>query len=166
MEGIYHYLGDIAPLDKIFELKEKYCFRLIVDESLAFGVLGNKGRGACEHFNLLPGSVEIITASMSNSLASVGGFCVGDWEMVDHQRLSGLGYCFSASLPPYLATAATGALERIASDSSQRQKCVENARMLRQWLFEIPGEKVFVCLTSITPLNTFNNIYYMQFFLG
>ena len=39
-----------------------------------------------------------------NSLASIGGFCAGDREIVDHQRLSGLGYCFSASLPPYLAT--------------------------------------------------------------
>ena len=40
----------------------------------------------------------------------MGGFCCGNHEMVDHQRLSGLGYCFSASLPPYLATAAIGAL--------------------------------------------------------
>lgn len=39
-----------------------------------------------------------------NSLASIGGFCAGDREIVDHQRLSGLGYCFSASLPPFLAT--------------------------------------------------------------
>lgn len=46
-----------------------------------------------------------------NALSSVGGFCCGNHEMVDHQRLSGLGYCFSASLPPYLATAAIGALD-------------------------------------------------------
>ena len=43
-------------------------------------------------------------AAAGNALASIGGFCCGDREVVDHQRLSGLGYCFSASLPPYLAT--------------------------------------------------------------
>lgn len=45
-----------------------------------------------------------------NSLASIGGFCSGEREVVDHQRLSGLGYCFSAALPPYLATGAAPTL--------------------------------------------------------
>ena len=50
--------------------------------------------------------VDMICASMSTALGSIGGFCVGEQEVVEHQRLSGLGYCFSASLPPYLANAA------------------------------------------------------------
>lgn len=45
-------------------------------------------------------------APAGNSLAAIGGFCSGEREVVDHQRLSGLGYCFSAALPPYLATGA------------------------------------------------------------
>lgn len=49
--------------------------------------------------------VEIIAGSMSNAMGSVGGFCVGDRTITEHQRLSGSGYCFSASLPPYLAAA-------------------------------------------------------------
>lgn len=146
VEGIYQYLGDIAQLDKIYELKEKYKYRLMVDESIAFGVLGENGRGACEHFGLGSGSVEIIVASMSNSLASIGGFCVGDWEIVDHQRLSGLGYCYSASLPPYLATAASAALSKLAIDSGIRRKCQSNSKFLRKNLKAIPGRILKVLL--------------------
>ncbi|PNH00561.1 Long chain base biosynthesis protein 1c [Tetrabaena socialis] len=105
VEGIYSNYGDLAPLDRIWAVKDKYKYRLMVDESHAFGVLGATGRGACEHFNLKPGQVEIIAASMSHAMGSVGGFCVGDQTTVEHQRLSGSGYCFSASLPPYLAAA-------------------------------------------------------------
>ncbi|KAG2495338.1 hypothetical protein HYH03_006608 [Edaphochlamys debaryana] len=104
-EGIFANYGDMAPLDRIWTVKDKYRYRLMVDESHAFGVLGATGRGACEHFGLKPGQVEIISASMSHAMGSVGGFCVGGRDIVEHQRLSGSGYCFSASLPPYLAAA-------------------------------------------------------------
>lgn len=70
MEGIYKVTGDIAPLRKIYELKEKYKFRLVVDESWSFGVLGQSGRGACEHFGLKPSDVEIVCASMGEFLHS------------------------------------------------------------------------------------------------
>lgn len=88
VEGIYANFGDLAPLDRIFALKEKYKYRLIVDESLSLGVLGATGRGACEHFGI-HGRAEIVAASMGNSMATIGGFCCGDREICDHQRLSG-----------------------------------------------------------------------------
>lgn len=67
VEGISHNLGDIAPLDQIFNLKEKFKYRLVLDESLSFGVLGATGRGAAEKFGLRPGQVEIVAASMGYS---------------------------------------------------------------------------------------------------
>ena len=70
MEGIYKATGDMAPLREIYELKEKYKFRLIVDESLSFGVLGERGRGACEHFGLKPSDVEIVCASMGEHICT------------------------------------------------------------------------------------------------
>ena len=75
-----------------------------------------------------------------NALASIGGFCAGEREIVDHQRLSGLGYCFSASLPPFLATAAAGALivlERGAP--SLLPALAGNAALLRRQLADVPG---------------------------
>lgn len=67
----------------------------------------------CFTLDLRAAQVEIICASMGNALASVGGFCVGEKEVVEHQRLSGSGYCFSASLPPFLATAASAAIHHL-----------------------------------------------------
>lgn len=64
VEGISQNLGDIAPLDQIFKLKERFKYRLVLDESLSFGVLGDTGRGAAEHFGLKPGQIEIVAASM------------------------------------------------------------------------------------------------------
>ncbi len=70
----------------------------------------------------------------------MGGFCAGDREIVDHQRLSGLGYCFSASLPPYLATAAIGALDVLETEGPARmQKLRDNASLLRERLPQVPG---------------------------
>lgn len=79
-------------------------------------------------------------ARAGNALGSVGGFCAGDREIVDHQRLSGLGYCFSASLPPFLATAAIGALDVLESDAPRLLPALAfNARLLRSRLADIQG---------------------------
>ncbi|GBF89694.1 serine palmitoyltransferase [Raphidocelis subcapitata] len=119
VEGVYSNTGEVAPLRRIYELKERYKYRLCVEETLSFGVMGERGRGACEAAGLEPGQVEIICASMSGALGSVGGFCVGHSEVCDHQRLCGQGYCFSASLPPYLATAAIAALRILGTPDGQ-----------------------------------------------
>ena len=62
-EGISHTRGTIAPLRHIYNLKTQYKFRLVVDESLSFGVCGERGRGACEAAGLAPSDVEIITGA-------------------------------------------------------------------------------------------------------
>ena len=84
---------------------------------------------------------ESLGARAGNALASVGGFCAGEREIVDHQRLSGLGYCFSASLPPLLATAALGALRTLQGPDAPdlRAALQRNARLLRRLLSDIPG---------------------------
>ena len=77
VEGVYAGSGDIAPMDEIFKLKEEFCHRLVVDESSALGVLGQHGRGACEHFGLQPQQVEIVTATMGKGVASMYLVCNG-----------------------------------------------------------------------------------------
>jgi serine palmitoyltransferase len=75
VEGIYANYGDIAPLDQIVDLKEKFLFRLVLDESLSLGVLGVTGRGALEHLNVDRADVEIAIADLANAFATVGGVC-------------------------------------------------------------------------------------------
>uniref|UniRef100_A0A069DUP1 Serine palmitoyltransferase 1 n=1 Tax=Panstrongylus megistus TaxID=65343 RepID=A0A069DUP1_9HEMI len=113
IEGIYSKTGDMCPFPELMVLKKKYKLRLFIDESLTFGVLGKSGRGITQHFGVSPRDVDLIIASMEYSLATVGGFCVGSDFIVEHQRLSGLGYCFSASLPPLLTVTAITNLKSI-----------------------------------------------------
>jgi hypothetical protein len=96
-----------VPDSDIVQLKKRYKWRIFVDESCSFGVLGKTGRGISEHADVPFLSMDLMVASMACSLASVGGFCAGNYEVVDHQRLNGAGYVFSASQPPFTATAAS-----------------------------------------------------------
>ena len=114
VEGVYRNWGTIAPLKEIVKLKEEFHYRLIVDDSHAIGTLGANGRGSLEHAGLKPMvHCEILTFSLENALGSVGGMTVGSEEVVDHQRLSGAGYCFSASAPPFLSKVCLASVRRL-----------------------------------------------------
>merc|ERR1711970_1493523 len=118
VEGVYMNHGDLCPLPDLVALKNEYKLRLFVEESYSFGTLGVTGRGVTEHFDVDVNEVDLISASLEYSLGSIGGFCCGPSYIIDHQRLSGLGYCFSASLPPMLASAAIEALSVIEESPS------------------------------------------------
>ncbi|XP_057177886.1 serine palmitoyltransferase 1 [Triplophysa rosa] len=127
VEGLYINMADICPLPELVKLKYKYKVRIFLEESMSFGVLGEHGRGVTEHFGVNIDDIDLISANLENALASIGGFCCGRSFVIDHQRLSGQGYCFSASLPPMLAAAAIEALNIMEEDpgifSILRNKC-------------------------------------------
>lgn len=133
-EGMYMSSGDLVPLPKLVEFRNRYRVPIILEESLSFGVLGATGRGTVEHFGLTPDDVDLICVSMSMGMASMGGFCTGKSFVINHQRLSGLGYCFSASLPPLLTTAAIEALNIMENSSDKFQKLRDNAKRMRTLL--------------------------------
>uniref|UniRef100_A0AC35TXP3 Aminotran_1_2 domain-containing protein n=1 Tax=Rhabditophanes sp. KR3021 TaxID=114890 RepID=A0AC35TXP3_9BILA len=134
VEGLYANSADICPLDQIIKLKWQYKVRVFLDESFSFGVLGKSGRGVTEHFGIDVIEVDMIMASLENAFATTGGFCTGRSYVVAHQRLSGLGYCFSASLPPLLATAASEALRIIQREPSRLNALHANAKSLYKGL--------------------------------
>ena len=113
VEGLYAHYGDLCPLPEVLRLAREYKWRVILDDSCGIGVMGATGRGTIEHYGLSTSDVDVLIGSLATSLASVGGFCVGSREVVDHQRLSGAGYCFSASAPPFSCATATASLQRI-----------------------------------------------------
>lgn len=122
IEGIYINTGDICPLPDLIKLCKIYKVRVILDESVSFGTLGATGKGVTEYFGVAHSDVDLIMGSFEYALASVGGFCVGSRLLIDHQLVSGLGYCFSASLPPLLATAVIGALKVIQNKAAGLNK--------------------------------------------
>jgi serine palmitoyltransferase len=115
-EGIYMNTGEMCPLRELVELRAKYKLRLFLDETVSFGTIGKHGRGLLELLGVDKSEVDLISASLENAVESVGGFCVGTHFIVEHQRLSGLGYCFSASQPPLLTQAAISALDVFEQD--------------------------------------------------
>lgn len=111
------------------ELKLKYKYRLILDESWSFGIVGKTGRGVTEVFDIpvrflvrmlskacylhmtsQTASIDILTGSMAIGLCGAGGFCVGSPEAIAHQRTNSPAFVFSAALPPLLAVAGSASL--------------------------------------------------------
>ena len=140
-EGCFAGTGRVAPVPALLDLKDTHHARLILDESSSFGAMGGTGRGVTEHFGVDAGRVDVIAASLENAGASVGGFCAGDTGVVAYQRLMGSGYVFSASLPPYLATAAAHAVRRIAAEPRLVARAAASAQALRDAVLagRVPG---------------------------
>ena len=140
-EAVFEKTGKIAPLKELVALKNFHHARMILDESYSFGTMGETGRGLTEHFRMPATTVDVIVASLENACASVGGFVAGDTGVVAYQRLMGSGYVFSASLPPYLATASLHAIERIIAEPERVEKLQSIARSLHSALVagDCPG---------------------------
>lgn len=106
-EGLFENVGDMVDLPKIVQLKHKYKFRVILDETWSYGILGRTGRGITEQQNVDANEIDMIIGSLAGGLCAGGGFCAGTTEIVEHQRLSASAYTFSAALPAMLATTAS-----------------------------------------------------------
>lgn len=115
-------------------MKKKYKIRLFIDDTCAFGVLGKTGRGIMEHHNCDMDDMDMIAVNLEYSCGAYGGFCTGTRFIIDHQRLSGLGYCFSASLPPLQAAFALETLKRIETSpeilTTLRHNCIKMHNLL------------------------------------
>jgi len=140
-EGVAFNYGDIAPLPKIVDLKHRYKYRLIMEDS-GIGNLGKTGRGVVEHFNIDISEIEILTGNLEHICGSVGGFCVGKSNIVFHQRLNSNGYVYSASLPPLLAVHAQTALDMIDEQPELLSQFREKIEFFYAGLQAIPQLKI------------------------
>lgn len=150
VDGVFSMEGDIVDLPSIVALKEKYNCAVMVDEAHGLGVLGDHGRGTCNHFGLTD-DVEIIMGTFSKSLASIGGFCAGDQDTINWIRHHSRSYIFSASNTP-AATAAARAALQIMKDEPER---IENLWKLTNYAldsFRTLGFEIGNTSTPIIPL--------------
>jgi serine palmitoyltransferase len=133
-EGLFENVGDVVDLPKLIELKLKYKFRVILDETWSYGILGRTGRGVTEQQNVDPENVDLLVGGLAGALASGGGFCAGSVEVVEHQRLSAASYTFSAALPALLATTASETVTLLQEQPEIIQGLRENIRTMRTQL--------------------------------
>ena len=130
VEGVYSMEGDVAPLAEIARLKKKYDARLFVDEAHSLGVFGDNGRGVAEHFGI-EDEVDLVMGTFSKSLATVGGFIAGPFDVIDYIKHNARAQIFTAAIPPSAVAAVEAALDIIESEPERREKLWENTEYMR-----------------------------------
>ena len=121
VDGVYSAEGDLADLPRMVELKKKYGARLMSDEAHGLGVMGEGGRGAVEHFGVLD-DVDLVMATFSKSLGSIGGVIVGRADVINWIKHHARAMIFQASMTPPAAAAALKALEIIQQEPERRAR--------------------------------------------
>jgi len=148
-DGVFSMDGDLAKLDEIVALAEKYDALVFVDDSHATGFIGARGRGTHEAKGVL-GRVDLLTTTLGKALGGASGGCVsGRSELVETCRQRARPYLFSNSVPPVIVAAALEVLDLIEESTARRDRLEENTRLWRRLLVEAgfdvkPGESPIV----------------------
>ncbi len=131
-DGVFSMDGDIAKLNEICDLAEKYDALVMVDDSHASGFIGKTGRGTHEYHNVM-GRVDIITSTLGKALGgAMGGFTTGKREVIDMLRQRSRPYLFSNSLSPAIVGAALTVFDMLSSSTHLRDKLMNNAAYFKQ----------------------------------
>ncbi len=151
VDGVFSMEGDICPLPEIVTISKKYGARVMVDDAHATGVLGENGRGTCEHFGMKNGEVDLVVGTCSKAFASVGGFVVGDKDIVHFIQHTSRSMIFSAALPPASVVSISTAIDIIESEPQRRASLWENTRFLMEG-FKTLGFNMGPTQTPIIPI--------------
>jgi glycine C-acetyltransferase len=148
-DGVFSMDGNVAPLDKIVALADKYDAIVMVDESHSAGVVGKTGRGVTELFNLA-GKIEIITGTLGKAFGgAVGGFTTGKREIIEMLRQRSRPYLFSNSLPPMVAAAGIKMIEMMTETNELQDKLHFNAKYfiekMKKLGFDLKPSKSAIC---------------------
>ena len=135
-DGVFSMDGNVAPMDKICDLAEKYDALVMVDESHSAGVVGATGRGVSEFYNTY-GRVDIYTGTLGKAFGgAVGGFTTGRKEIIDMLRQRSRPYLFSNSIPPSVVGAAIETFRILDESNEIHDKLVENVEYFRSKMIE------------------------------
>lgn len=152
-DGVFSMDGNVAPMDKICELAEKYDALVMVDECHSAGVVGATGRGVTEKFNVR-GKVDIITGTLGKAFGgAVGGFTTGRKEIIAMLRQRSRPYLFSNSLPPAVVGAGLELFKMLAESNALHDKLVENVEYFRTKMlaagFDIKPTQSAICAVML-----------------
>lgn len=135
-DGVFSMDGNVAPMDKICDLAEKYDALVMVDESHSAGVVGATGRGVSEFYNTY-GRVDIYTGTLGKAFGgAVGGFTTGRKEIIDMLRQRSRPYLFSNSIPPSVVGAAIETFRILDESNEIHDKLVANVEYFRNKMIE------------------------------
>jgi len=152
-DGVFSMDGNVAPLDKIAVLAEKYNAMIMVDESHSAGVVGKTGRGVTELFNL-KGKIEIITGTLGKAFGgAIGGFTTGKKEIIELLRQRSRPYLFSNSIPPLVAAAGIRMVEMMTETNELQDKLHRNSEYfimkMKELGFDIKPTRSAICAVML-----------------
>src|ERR1035437_1504366 len=152
-DGVFSMDGNVAPLDKIVELANKYNAMVMVDESHSAGVVGKTGRGVTELFNI-KGQIEIITGTLGKAFGgAIGGFTTGKKEIIEILRQRSRPYLFSNSIPPMIAAAGIRMIDMMTETNDLQDKLHFNAEYfitsMKKLGFDIKPTKSAICAVML-----------------
>lgn len=152
-DGVFSMDGNVAPLDKIYELANKYNAIVMVDESHSAGVVGDTGRGVTELYNL-KGKVEIITGTLGKAFGgAIGGFTTGKKEIIAMLRQRSRPYLFSNSIPPMIAAAGVQMFDMMARTNELQDKLHFNTKYFVEKMlaagFDIKPTQSAICAVML-----------------
>ena len=152
-DGVFSMDGNVAPIDKICDLAEKYDALVMVDESHSAGVVGPTGRGVSEFFNTY-GRVDIYTGTLGKAFGgAMGGFTTGRKEIIDMLRQRSRPYLFSNSVAPAIVGAALETFKMLDESNEIHDKLVENVNYFRDKMmaagFDIKPTQSAICAVML-----------------
>ena len=148
-DGVFSMDGTIAKLNEICELAEKYDALVMIDDSHAVGVLGQRGRGTHEYRDVM-GRIDIITGTLGKALGGAsGGYTSGRKEIIEMLRQRSRPYLFSNTLAPAIVATSLKVLDILSASTELRDKLQENTRYFRKQIAKLglkvlPGEHPIV----------------------
>ena len=152
-DGVFSMDGNVAPMDKIMELAEKYDALVMVDESHSAGVVGKTGKGVTELYNIM-GEVDIITGTLGKAFGgAIGGFTTGRQEIIDMLRQRSRPYLFSNSIPPLVAAAGVKAFNLLEESNVLQDQLHENVdyfiAKMKEAKFDIKPTESAICAVML-----------------
>lgn len=119
-EGVFGMSGDLGKIDKIVELKQKFDFRLLIDDAHGFGTMGATGAGTAEHFGVQD-QVDLYFGTFAKAMAGIGGFVAGPEAVIDYLRYNMRSQIFAKSLPMPIVIGSLKRLELIKTKPELRE---------------------------------------------
>ena len=152
-DGVFSMDCNVAPMDKICDLAEKYDALVMVDESHSAGVVGPTGHGVAEQFGCY-GRIDIFTGTLGKAFGgAVGGFTTGRKEIIDLLRQRSRPYLFSNSIPPMIAAAALETFKILGESNELHDRLVENVNYFRDKMisagFDIKPTQSAICAVML-----------------
>ena len=153
-DGVFSMDGDMAYLDKIVELAEKYHCRVMVDDAHGLGIVGPTGRGTAEHYGVMD-KIDLHVSMLSKGPGGLGGYCAASRKVVQYLRLYARSYFFSTALPASVAGGLNEVFKLLETDNAGRKELWEKTEYLKQKLVDA-GFDIGHSQSAVVPVMIYN----------